>query len=244
MRWILFCWVALAASSQSLRVYSELAVVDSTGEVTSPEEPREILSPAIARNAFASFQIVVQAPKGAHFALFVGQNPDHAVDVTIYRETGGLLERVALPFEGDETSVLWMDVWADRSAPVRRIKIEPQLNVNGDWVVYPMEARVMEAVVPDMALREKGSEPPVEVLRMPLCGQMDRRVIVGGDPTIRIAGLRFRNAQQDAKLVLHASEADVNAVRSLMGGCKGDPPANAESYLKIRDYLFRLKTGG
>jgi len=43
--------------------------------VVAPEHPREILSPAIARNAFASFQVVVQVAKGARYTLHIGQNP-------------------------------------------------------------------------------------------------------------------------------------------------------------------------
>ena len=44
-----------------------------------------------------------------------------------------------------------MDVWIDKDAPVRRIKVEPQLYVNGDWVIYPMEMRVRENIVPEIA---------------------------------------------------------------------------------------------
>src|SRR5260370_42579381 len=59
--------VSLAFSSivaaQPLSVYSEFARIDAKGNVTSPESPREILSPALARNAFATFQVVVQAPE-------------------------------------------------------------------------------------------------------------------------------------------------------------------------------------
>ena len=38
-----------------------------------------------------------------------------------------------------------MDLWVDANAPVRRVKIEPQVGIDGDWVTYPMEVRVMEA---------------------------------------------------------------------------------------------------
>ena len=138
-----------AVRSQPLRVYSEFAKIDAAGRVTAPAEPREILSPAIARNAFSSFQVVVDVPRGTSYQLYVAQNPENAVEVTLYRENGEKLERVEQPVSGNATQVFWMDLWTARDAPVARIKVEPQLHVNNDWVIYPMEARVMEATVPD-----------------------------------------------------------------------------------------------
>ena len=116
-------------------------------EVTAPAEPREILSPAIARNAFSSFQVVVDVPRGTPYQLYVAQNPENAVEVTLYRENSEKLERVEQPVSGNSTQVFWMDLWTARDAPVARIKVEPQLHVNNDWVIYPMEARVMSATV-------------------------------------------------------------------------------------------------
>ena len=118
-------WVIVAAlplTAQSLRVYSDLARIDSTGEVTAPAQPREILSPAIVRNGFTSFQIVVQVKSGTPYWLYVGENPDNAVKVTLYREAGDRLERVGSPYQGDSTQIFWLDLFADRNAMVRRIK--------------------------------------------------------------------------------------------------------------------------
>src|SRR5579872_2173258 len=144
MRWTIFLTCA-ALHAQSLRVYSEFAHITASGDAISPERPREILSPAIVRNGFTSFQVVVQVPKGTAYWLHIGQNPEDAVRVSMYRESGPRLEKVDLPFQSSSTEILWMDVWCDRTAPVRRIKVEPELNVASDWVLYPMEARVMEA---------------------------------------------------------------------------------------------------
>jgi len=60
---------SFAARAQPLRVYSEFAQIDATGRVTAPAEPREILSPAIARNAFSSFQVVVDVARGTSYQL-------------------------------------------------------------------------------------------------------------------------------------------------------------------------------
>src|SRR5579862_3749815 len=107
-----------AVWSQPLRVFSEFAQIDGTGRVTAPPEPREILSPAIARNAFSSFQVVVDVPRGTSFQLYVAQNPENAVEVTLYRENGEKLERVEQPVSGDRTQVFWMDLWTDRKSVV------------------------------------------------------------------------------------------------------------------------------
>jgi hypothetical protein len=221
--------------AQSLRVYSEFARIDAQGEVTAPAEPREILSPAIVRNGFTSFQIVVQVEPSTPYRLHIGENPEHAVRVTVYRESGEKLEPVELPYEGSSTrgstQVFWMDLWADRDAPVRRIKIEPQLtteNLKGDWIIYPMEVRVMDA-----AIQGGGN-----VNEMPLCAP---HASSSSEPTPAepsIDGMHLRNWRQDAALARQFPEAGVSRMRAM---CEAPPPAaNPEWYFKIRDYLFRL----
>jgi hypothetical protein len=218
----------------SVRVYSELARINPLGEVTAPENPREILSPALARNAFTSFQMVVDVPKGTHYELEVGQNPADAVRVTVYREIGDRLEPAEPPYQGDATQVFWMDVWTDRAAPVRRIKIEPELRVNEDWIIYPMEGRVMDAVVPEGPWPE-GSTGPADVMKSFLCGTKLETAAPGASA---LARLRFRNAQQDVAL---ARKTPQEPVQKLAGACGTPAPADPEWYLRIRDYLFRVR---
>jgi hypothetical protein len=207
--------------AQPLRVYSEFAQIetkpDTAGKVTAPAEPREILSPAIARNAFSSFQVVVDVPRGTPYQLYIAQNPENAVEVTLYRENGDKLEKVSQPVSGNSTQVFWMDLWTARDAPVARIKVEPPLHVNNDWVIYPMEARVMNAAIPPVA----GTPDPV--CRPPAGLSSD------------LVKLRHRNAQQDAAL---AAMAPKDELQKLIGACN---ESNPESYLRIRDYLLRLR---
>jgi hypothetical protein len=231
MKWAPMLLLAAAASvAQPLRVYSEYAEINARGEVVAPESPREILSPAMVRNGFTSFQVVIQAPKGTPFTLYVGQNPAEAVKITLYRASGGRLERVELPYESDSTQILWMDLWTDREAPVRRVKIEPELFIDGDWVVYPMEARVVEATVPD-GKRPEGEGGAFVILRRSICGARSTEDSAGG-----IYRMHFRNAQQDLALAARAPKEDV---RKLV--CDAAPSSDPESYLKIRDYLLRLR---
>ena len=52
------------------------------------------------------------------------------------------------------------------------------------------------------------------------------------------ARLRSRNAQQDVALAALGSKDEL---KKLYGPCGAEPPDNPEWYLRIRDYLFRLR---
>ena len=224
-----------ALCAQTVQVYSEFAQINDAGEVLAPENPREILSPAVARSAFSSFQVAIQVPKGTRFLVYLGQNPDDAAKVTLYRRRAGKLEPIALPYSGESSQVLWMDLWVDANAPVRRVKIEPQVGIDGDWVTYPMEVRVMEPVVPGSPSTTQGVVSPLEVMRAFLCGTKARplagRVPPGAD-------LLLRNAQQDVALAAAGSAPLRDEMKKAMGGCTATPPADPEFYLRLRDYLF------
>jgi hypothetical protein len=239
MKWIfLFCLTMVAGTAQPVQVYTEFARLDATGKVLAPETPREILSPALVRNGFTSFQVAITPQKGEHWRLFIGQNPENAATVTMYRETGQRLERVDLPLAGDGAAVLWMDVWTASSAPVARIKIEPQLDYRQDWVIYPIEGRVMEATAGDGPWPAVTADA-VDVMRGFLCTAKSGEEVpspAGGAPTI--ARLRYRNARQDLTL---AARAPREELQKLVGACDAPRPDDVESYLRVRDYLFRLR---
>jgi hypothetical protein len=234
---ILLSLASATLSAQTLVVYSEFVRIDADGEVKAPESPREILSPAVARNAFTSFQVVVQATGSKTWWLHVGQNPENAADVTMYRESGDKLEKVELPVRGQGNQVFWMDLWTARSAPVQRIKVEPQLNIDDDWIIYPMEVRVMDATVPDGPW-PGGAASPSEVMRQFVCegsGSTGK-----GSPApaqVSAAKLRYRNAQQDLALAAKAPRGELQK----LAGCGAPLSSNPESYYPVRDYLFRMR---
>jgi hypothetical protein len=235
---VLFLLFAAAAWSQPLRVYSEFAKIDATGKVTAPAEPREILSPAIARNAFSSFQIVVDVPKGTSYQLYVAQNPENAVEATLYRENGDKLERVEQPVSGNSTQVFWMDLWTARDAPVQRIKVEPQLHVNNDWVIYPMEARVVSATAGQVEMPTAVAyASPAGMMGQFLCHYptIDKGAL---QPGPNATNMRLRNALQDLTL---AKDAPGTELQTLYGPCSSPTPTDPEWYLRIRDYLLRLR---
>jgi hypothetical protein len=205
--------------AQSLNVYSEFAQIDGSGQVTAPETPREILSPALVRNGFTSFQVVIQAPADKEWWLFVGENPEKVLKVTLYRESKDALEPVELPRKSTGTEVLWLDAWTPADAPIVRIKIEPELYINDDWVTYPMEGRVMQATVTET--RSESTVCPLAKSSSPL------------------TRLELRNAAQDFALAAPLKQDERN---KLLEWCNRPAPARwSEDYLKIRDYLFRLR---
>lgn len=220
----------VAACAQNVQVYSEFARLSESGDPAGTTEPREILSPALARNAYASFQIAVRVPKDTSFHLYMGQNPEGALKVTVYRRAGEKLEPVGLPFSAESSQVFWLDVWVDGNAPVRRVKLEPQVFVDGDWITYPMEVRVSEVSVPDIP-----RDASFVSLRAYLCNdQAGRRNSNGGD----VASKRERNEQQDVALAAKGSPALREELKKAMGGCSAPPAADPEFYLRLRDLLY------
>lgn len=176
------CLAPVSLWAQSVRVLSEFKRVDPTGEIL-PEDAtgstREVLSPAVPRNAFSSFRIVTEVPRGIPSWLYIGVNPENSVRVTLYKEAWekrdgrwvpDRLQLVKLPYNGlvpeaeiPEQTVesFLLDVWVDASAPVRRIRVEAQLWVPDRWIIYPMELRIVAAKARQIN-RPKGSLQPVE----------------------------------------------------------------------------------
>lgn len=211
---------ASGAFSQQVRVFSEFTRIGPKGERIAADgggPVREILSPAIARNAYASFHVALDLPAGCgEFSLHLGLNPERAVETTLYREihdARGIpdrLERVANPYDGRcgkvaRTEVFWMDLWVDAEAPLRRIKVQPQFWVNDTWIVYPMEVRVIAARVPSHQ-RPQAKLPSVlapsnAVVTGPLaslvCGIAEEPA-KAADPSVR--SLIRRNVLQDVAL--------------------------------------------
>lgn len=260
-------------SGQELQIRSELQRVGPDGEVIAVdrvERPREILSPAVARNAFASYILTARIPAGVKWQLEIGQNPENSVRVVLYRvgfDKEGLpdgLEKVELPIHGasttaDTVATYWLDLWVDGTAPVRRIKVEPQLWIGDRWVVYPMEARIQAVTVPKVEPRfwsqrdaaTRSDAVMISPWRDLLCRQLPAR-FEPKVPTIRL--LQHRNVLQDVALArklgsavrLQALQAggvppELNTIEAWCAAPVEDWQANlpVEWYLKVRDFLYR-----
>ena len=279
LSWTVCGWAQLP----SVRVYSAFQRIDPFGKVVSVDRarrpgvaPREILSPAIGRNAHAVFHVAVTVPPGMDFALYVGQNPDDYLGVAMYREIYArhgeewipdALEPATLPITGrlpdtgqqipGQTTVTYlMDVSAALGKEVRRTKLEPELYVDGLWIIYPMEVRVVSAVVPEHKQIGVPLAPFIEAadrtarmaVRSYLCGPV--RGEAGAPGSIR--WFLLRDVSQDLALA-RARESSPGS-RLLPIIAKGTDPAavgkwcesptwpedlGPEWYLRIRDSLYR-----
>jgi hypothetical protein len=168
------------------------------------------------------------------------------------------------PLQPGQTTVVYLlDLWVPTKTPVGRVRLEVQLNVGEEWIIYPMEVRVTDTVSP--GLTEPGAPlAPVtasaestarETLRLYLCGGGKKEP--EGPLTIR--SLIRRNARQDAALarmlearctkdVLSGALFSIAAPRAEAAAWCQTPafPAGqgAEWYLRVRDYLHRAADRG
>ncbi len=229
------CVFCLWASAQpiQLRIYSEFQRVDPFGRIVEADRalrPREILSPAVARNGFASFHVVVLVPPRTPFVLHFGQNPEDTLKLTLYKERfvkvgqvwiPDLLERVLPPYDsrargpeqaipGQRATAFWLDLWTPAEARVGRMRLEAQLNVGEDWVIAPMEVRIRPVRIPGHA-DTGGALPPPEApadraalgpLLAFLCGSAEG----SGPAPLSIRRLIRRNARQDMALARQLAE--------------------------------------
>lgn len=178
---------APAVRAQSVDLYSEFQRPDPFGGIVTADRalaPREILSPAMARGVHLTLHIAVSVPAGESYLLYVIPNPLDACQLALYREhfaktaAGWIADRLeelhrlpdygAMPdpddhIAGQTTRVYLLDMWVAPDAPEGRFRLEVQLKM-GDWVVRPMELRVVSARLAAGVTMTGGSQalPPVE----------------------------------------------------------------------------------
>lgn len=200
-------------SAQPVRTMTEFARFTPTGELFPQDgirQPVEVLSPPLVRGAWNAFRLVVDVEPGQQFRLFIGQNPNNAMRVRLLREVveegeeGWRIARrelVLLPFRsetipaaersaGRTTYTFWMEVQPPRNYPARRLKLEPQVLIDNQWFIYPMEIRVLDLDIdirglPTRALVDARNEVPAAVpdaayaklLEEALCGDPGARFL-------------------------------------------------------------------
>jgi len=257
---ILLAAASAALSGQRVLVVSEYQRFRPDGETVAAdrlERRREIISPAVARNAWTTFRVVVEAPPGKPYYVYVAQNPEDVVGATIYQEeyakqgdewVPDKVSPVKLPVaatlsEGQKVQSYLLDVWVPDTAPVGRFRLEVQLNANDRWVIYPLEVRVVEALVPAKAVNGAAprdyacadAAPPQSKLEL-----------------TRPAGFIARNVAQDLMLarVRESAESRDQVIGAILraGGWNstGDlcaapdkAPRGVEWWLRARDYLLQ-----
>jgi hypothetical protein len=216
--------------------------------------------------------VAVWLEKPGNFNLDIAQNPENAVRPMLYKEVfekhgstwiPDKLQAVTIPYNGTaadfsipgQTHVtFWLDMTVSRTAPVDRIKVEPQLwapAVN-DWIIYPMEVRIMEPVIADAKQSLAATVPPATEpadaavrgpLKQALCGQKEPP----GPSMLTARHFVRRNAAQHLKLgnskaeivALLSKVPSAPAVDALCSTGAAKSQAGPEWYLRLRDNLFR-----
>jgi len=220
--------LSACALGQEVVVRSEFQRMDRQGVVLPSdrsESPREILSPALARNGYASFHVVVSGPPGEVYYMYVVQNPDDTVETALYRELhenrAGLARPYRLVPAGNPSSgkfptappggpewtaeVFWLDVRVPPTQTSQRMRLEVQLNVGSRWIIYPMEPRILTTTVPDHQETDAalpGIEAPADApalgpLLAYVCGKPEGAGKLDG---LTVPRLIRRNAVQDVAL--------------------------------------------
>jgi hypothetical protein len=252
-----------------VEIYSEFDRPDPFGGIVAadrPLQPREILSPAVARNGFASFHIAVSVPARESYLLYVVPNPISACRVFLYKEhfvktaAGWVPDRLTevprLPdfgvmpdpddaVEGQTTRVYLLDLWLPPNADVARFRVEVQLKV-ADWTVRPMEVRVMRARIPDLPAGQDRPLPPVERGADAAASEVLGAYLSGAPlamppPGDTLRGILRRNAVQDMGLARSVDQGEL--MRRALDLFRANSvftsrALGAEWWLRLRDWLF------
>ncbi len=261
-------WLGISLAAQTIDVYTEFRRVNAQGAIVEADKggkPREILSPALVRNAWHSFHVVVKVPAGRDYALYLAQNPER-LQMKLYRErpdASGVMElldasKLSVKGKGGGADVYLLDVFVPADAPAGRVRLEAQIHDGYNWVIYPMEARVFAGIVPAYlpagARLPASTESSVQVARHAFqeyaCGE--KPVPAPAAPGVR--DLIRRNALQDASLARLVEQkfggrealiaklierAGLPGINALCGSARVQSELGPEWYLKIRDLLFR-----
>lgn len=213
---------SMALSGQRVLVYSEYQRVGPDGAVVKAdrvERRREILSPAVARNAWATFRVAAVVPNGSPYTIHIAQNPENYVQIAFYQEeyakvgeewVPDRVKPVELPVNaalsaGQKAQTYLLDVFVPETAAAGRFRLEVQLFAEGQWVIYPLEVRVQSAAA-KVKEAARGPLAPVEAradagvtaaLRARLCGPGGAAEPLKLD---RAGAFVARNAWQDLKL--------------------------------------------
>jgi hypothetical protein len=264
---------AQAAASTVLpgvEIYSEFQRIDPYGNVVGAdkgERPREIISPAVPRNAHVSFHVAVTVPPGENFFLFVVPNPLDACGVEMYREhyaqtahgwvPDALTELHSLPDFGfmpdpdqnipdQNTRVYLLDLWIPPTARPPGFRLEVQMKM-GYFYVRPMEIRVLPVNVPDPPKAGDGSKAIVPAIEASadaaamgaLKEYISGRVSYRAGKPATVREIIQRDAVQDMMLArsVGGKRVDPRAIKRFWKSLPVD--AGAEGYLRIRDYIDR-----
>jgi hypothetical protein len=253
-------------TAQEINIYSEFERFDPFGQPVAQDrdlQPRELLSPAVPRNGHLSVHVVVTAPAGTNYFLYVGSNPDGILKLKLYREhfarcgedycpdwlteqrspSFGAIPELALDNPDQTTRCYLLDIYVPPDVFPRRVRIEALLKV-GTWLVAPLEVRVIEPTVPDSHGLPVGEDMASVGARSSDTAQRQLlRFLDGLAPelppgVLRVRDVIQRNAAEDMLLAramgISGPELHFMAWMPLMF-----PDMGGEWYLRVRDFIYR-----
>lgn len=203
-----------------------------TSEFVRTGPGREILSPALMRNGWSTFHVTVSAPSGKQFGFYIGQNPENSTKAVVYRAGKRTPHPLTITYPSGTTSEIFrLDLWVDKDVKAERVKVEPQLWIDGRWIIYPMEVRIAEAQVPVVATGNLNRNY-LPALRSHWCGTK-------ASPIPRNLSQDFALAELHPEEEVRAKFSNALGV-SLEEWCQDEKltPKNPEWYLKFRDWLL------
>lgn len=257
---------SLHAQDVQLRIYSEFQRVDPFGKILDrdrAERPREILSPAVARNGYFSFHVALTAPAKSLYFLAVQMYPPKAFPWKLYEEKfvsdgkqwiPDTLKDLDAPYfgmipdpdqniPGQTTCVYLLDVWVPKETPVSGVRLEMLAKLDY-WRMSPMELRVPGATIADLSgapflgLLPKVTEPADAAARVVFEAYQAGRTETTAGPPRNVRSVIWRNAVQDAAL---AGKLEGQVGKGALKKRLSDAPAamGAERYLRVRDLLIK-----
>jgi hypothetical protein len=270
--------VLLKAQDVDIRLYSELQRIQANGEVAAADRAgasQEIISPAVVRNGFTTFHVAVTGRPKILYWLAIQTNPADLFQVRVYREQflpSGIPDALVeepkpdyflgvmpdVPVERT-TQVYLIDVWTPPDTPVGRVRFEVLVKT-GDWVVAPMEVRVLAARVPKQqevgkqegkaccAVLPSPDSPADTASWPPLFAALKGGSSPLPPPPGTVRSVIMRNALQDAALV-RSLDANTRArvfdgVWPVMAARLPIGPvslrAHPESYLSLRQRIWNV----
>jgi hypothetical protein len=236
---LLLLGITAICRAQEIRIYSEFERFDPFGNPVAADRdlvPREILSPAMARNGHLSVHVVITAPAGTNYFLYTASNPPDILQLKLYREHfvpcgagycpdwltplnspsfGAIPESIVdLPQQTSRSYLL--DIRAPPDTPPRRVRVEALLKV-GTWLVAPMEVRIVAPTIPNSPSIEIENLAPIEASSSATAQLQLLRYLSGLPPQtpgrlLTVRDIIQRNAAEDM-LLAHSLAAAKSPTR-------------------------------
>jgi hypothetical protein len=210
--------------------------------------PREILSPAVARNAYASFLVSVTAPAKTMYFVYVQANPENVVSWKLYevKYSDGIpdqLQELRLPafgivpdaasgIPGQTTRLYLLDVWTPAETTPGGLRLEVLVKTD-TWWVAPMEMRILGAQALPLTKGVERALPPATEPAFAAARQVLDAYLAGEElpapaPPGALRAIIRRNALQDVAL---AQQKHLRPEASQRTG--------GEWYLRVRDRILK-----